>query len=147
MKVCKSSSDLPGQAMFTQQPKISKCGDKLKCKNPGFIKNPTVQINIESQCEEVVATLDSNNNESNKVSANKSKEQKVAHRYKTKLSISKDFQNIPYETKCTLMYLLLDNGQTIKIVKPTDEHNEGQPSRLHQMFQQRNNVKCIFLFH
>ena len=61
-KVSKSSSDLPAQATFTQQPMISKCGDKLKCKNPGFIKNPTVQINIESQCQKV-ATLDSNNNE------------------------------------------------------------------------------------
>ena len=77
-KVSKSSSDLPVQPTFTQQPKISKCGDKLKC------KNPTVKINIESQCEEEVATVNSNNNESNKVSANKSKEQKVVHRYKCK---------------------------------------------------------------
>ena len=104
LKVSKSSSDLPGQAMFTQQPKISKCGDKLKSKSLGFIKNPTVQINIESQCEEEVATLDSNNNESDKVLANNSKEQKVAFRYKTKHSISKNFQNIPYETKRTLIW-------------------------------------------
>ena len=115
--------------------------------NPRFIKNPAVQINIESQCEEEVATLDFNNNESNKVLANNSKEQKVAYRYKTKHSLSKDFQNIPYETNCTLKYLLLDDGQTIKIFKPTDECNEGQPSRLHQTFQERNNDKYIFLFH
>ena len=77
-KVSKSSSDLPAQVMFTQQPKILKCGDKLKC------KNPTVQIKIESQCEEQLTTLDSSNNESNKVLANNSKEHKVAYRYKCK---------------------------------------------------------------
>ena len=44
------------------------------------------------------------------------------------------------------MYILLDGGQSIKIIKPTDEQNEGELSRLHQMFQERNNDKYIFLF-
>ena len=39
----KSSNDLPAQNSFMQEPKISKCENKLKCKNPGFRKNPVLE--------------------------------------------------------------------------------------------------------
>ena len=45
------------------------------------------------------------------------------------------------------MYLLLDDGQNIEIVKSTCEHNEDQPSTLHQRLQESNNKRYIFLFH
>ena len=50
----KSSNDLPAQNSFTQEPKISKCGNKLKCKNPGFRKNPVLEVNIQSEYQEKV---------------------------------------------------------------------------------------------
>ena len=53
----KSSNDLPVQNSFMQEPKISKCGNKLKCKHPGFRKNPVLEVNIQSEYQQKVGRL------------------------------------------------------------------------------------------
>ena len=53
----KSSSNLHVDKSFMQEPKISKCGNKLKCKNPAFTRNPLVQVNIQSECSKELGTL------------------------------------------------------------------------------------------
>ena len=52
-----SSSNLHVDKSFTQEPNISKCGKKLKCKNPAFTRNPVVQVNIQSECSKALGTL------------------------------------------------------------------------------------------
>ena len=83
----KSSSGLPVQNLFMQEPKISKCGNKLKCKNPGFRKNPVLQVNIQSEYQEQVGRLYSKNYILNNYFCYKSKSPKKVssheHTYKT----------------------------------------------------------------
>ena len=82
----KSSSDLPVQNSFMQEPKISKCGNKLKCKNTGFRNNPVLQVNIQSEYQEQVCRLYSNyilNNYFHYKSKSPKKVSSHEHTYKT----------------------------------------------------------------
>ena len=97
----KSSSDLPAQNSFTQEPKISKCGNKFKCKNSGFRKNPVLQVNIQSEYEEQVGRLYSKNYILNNYFHYKSKSPKKvpSHECTYKTFYMKLFLNILYESK------------------------------------------------
>ena len=68
------SSDMTVQSSFTQEPRISKCGTKLKCKNPGFIKDPSLEITMQSHHEDKASTLQLQNYECNNISLHKSHE-------------------------------------------------------------------------